>query len=59
MRVEEGAHPARHHGETPPLRGAPRVLILGGTAEARDLARILVAAGWDVTSSLAGATEKP
>lgn len=36
-----------------------RVLILGGTGEARDLAARLIAAGYDVTSSLAGRTEAP
>ena len=36
-----------------------RVLILGGTAEARALAARLVAAGHDVTSSLAGRTRDP
>lgn len=36
-----------------------RVLILGGTSEARDLAGLLVDAGLDVTSSLAGRVAKP
>lgn len=36
-----------------------RILILGGTAEARELARILVARGCEVTTSLAGATARP
>jgi len=36
-----------------------RVLILGGTAEARDLAVRLVEAGADVTSSLAGRVSRP
>lgn len=36
-----------------------RVLLLGGTAEARDLARRLVDAGVDVTSSLAGRVTRP
>ena len=31
-----------------------RVLLLGGTAEARELAHLLVEAGVEVTSSLAG-----
>ena len=35
------------------------VLILGGTGEARDLARLLVEAGEDVVSSLAGAVREP
>ncbi len=40
--------------------GAPeRVLILGGTADARELASFLVAEGYDVTSSLAGRTRDP
>lgn len=36
-----------------------RVLLLGGTAEARDLARLLVDAEVDVTSSLAGRVARP
>lgn len=36
-----------------------RVLLLGGTAEARDLAALLVDAGVDVTSSLAGRVARP
>lgn len=36
-----------------------RVLILGGTSEARDLAALLVAADLDVTSSLAGRVAEP
>lgn len=36
-----------------------RVLLLGGTAEARELARLLVDAGVDVTSSLAGRVARP
>ena len=36
-----------------------KILILGGTAEARDLAGLLVAQGHDVTSSLAGRTQAP
>jgi precorrin-6A/cobalt-precorrin-6A reductase len=36
-----------------------RVLILGGTAEARDLAAALVEAGLDVTTSLAGRVAQP
>lgn len=36
-----------------------RLLLLGGTAEARDLAARLVAAGVDVTTSLAGRVERP
>lgn len=36
-----------------------RILILGGTGEARDLAAILVAAGTDVLSSLAGRVRDP
>ncbi|KNX36386.1 cobalt-precorrin-6A reductase [Luteipulveratus halotolerans] len=35
------------------------VLILGGTGEARELARLLVADGHDVVSSLAGAVREP
>lgn len=36
-----------------------RVLLLGGTAEARELARLLVDAGVEVTSSLAGRVARP
>ena len=36
-----------------------RILILGGTAEARELADRLVAAGHDVVTSLAGHTQDP
>lgn len=36
-----------------------KILILGGTAEARELANRLVALGHDVTSSLAGRTQDP
>ena len=38
---------------------AVKVLILGGTTEARLLADELVARGHDVTSSLAGRTQQP
>ncbi|MFT3872994.1 MAG: cobalt-precorrin-6A reductase [Nocardioides sp.] len=36
-----------------------RVLLLGGTSEARELAALLVARGVDVTSSLAGRVARP
>jgi precorrin-6A/cobalt-precorrin-6A reductase len=36
-----------------------RILILGGTAEAREIAALLVALGHDVTTSLAGVTSAP
>ena len=36
-----------------------RVLLLGGTSEARELASLLVEAGVDVTSSLAGRVARP
>lgn len=36
-----------------------RILILGGTGEARRLARVLVADGHEVTSALAGRTQAP
>ncbi|MBM6404222.1 cobalt-precorrin-6A reductase [Phycicoccus sp. CSK15P-2] len=36
-----------------------RILVVGGTAEARDLASRLVAVGIDVTSSLAGRVSRP
>lgn len=38
---------------------AKRILILGGTLEAREIADQLVALGHDVTTSLAGVTSKP
>lgn len=37
----------------------PRILLLGGTAEARALAELLVADGFDVTTSLAGRVADP
>ena len=47
-------------GARPRRRMTPRVLILGGTAEARDLAAALVARpGVDVVSSLAGRVSRP
>ena len=36
-----------------------KILILGGTAEAREIAALLIAGGHDVTSSLAGVTTEP
>lgn len=36
-----------------------RLLVLGGTSEARELAALLVADGFDVTSSLAGRVARP
>ncbi|MEM9583213.1 MAG: cobalt-precorrin-6A reductase [Pseudomonadota bacterium] len=36
-----------------------KILLLAGTGEANQLARVLVAAGHDVTASLAGATRAP
>lgn len=36
-----------------------RILILGGTAEARELASALMATGMDVVSSLAGRVRDP
>ena len=36
-----------------------RALILGGTAESRELALLLLQSGWRVTSSLAGRVEEP
>lgn len=50
MSVREG------HGESSP---AMKILILGGTEEARLLADRLVAMGHDVTTSLAGRTSAP
>lgn len=38
---------------------AKRILVLAGTAEARDLAATLLAEGYEVISSLAGATRAP
>ena len=37
----------------------PRLLLLGGTSEARELAALLVGAGVDVTTSLAGRVARP
>src|SRR5699024_6771808 len=45
----------RRRGEDPDVRA----LILGGTGEARALAKRLVDAGWHVTSSLAGRVAEP
>ncbi|QRN80439.1 MAG: precorrin-6A/cobalt-precorrin-6A reductase, partial [Nocardiopsis sp. BM-2018] len=36
-----------------------RILLLGGTSEARELAALLVEAGVDVTTSLAGRVARP
>ena len=36
-----------------------RALILGGTAESRELALLLLQSGWRVTSSLAGRVKEP
>lgn len=36
-----------------------KILIIGGTREAAELAKRLVAQGLDVTSSLAGRTKEP
>ena len=41
------------------VSGAGPVLVLGGTAEARALARVLVDGGVPVVSSLAGRTSDP
>jgi precorrin-6A/cobalt-precorrin-6A reductase len=41
------------------VAGVMRVLILGGTGDARRLASLATAAGFDVTSSLAGRTAHP
>lgn len=46
---------ARKGGMDSPMK----ILILGGTAEARQLAERLVALGHDVTTSLAGRTSRP
>jgi precorrin-6A/cobalt-precorrin-6A reductase len=56
-------------GTTPPTipgspptgvtRGDRRVLILGGTAEARDLAGLLIKNGFEPVTSLAGITQSP
>ncbi|WP_040524868.1 cobalt-precorrin-6A reductase [Gordonia effusa] len=40
-------------------RPTGRVLILGGTAEARELAKVVTDAGIDVVSSLAGRVQRP
>lgn len=42
-----------------PGKASERILILGGTAEGRELAARLVASGHSVTSSLAGRTSDP
>jgi precorrin-6A/cobalt-precorrin-6A reductase len=49
---------AVRHG-TGQLPSLVRILILGGTGEARELAAVLVAAGADVLSSLAGRVRDP
>jgi precorrin-6A/cobalt-precorrin-6A reductase len=41
------------------MKSLKKILILGGTAEAREIAALLIADGHDVTSSLAGVTSKP
>lgn len=41
------------------MRAPANVLVLGGTAEARDVAEVLVAAGHAVTTSLAGRVARP
>lgn len=41
------------------MQSVKKILILGGTAEAREIASRLIAEGHDVTSSLAGVTSKP
>ena len=41
------------------MRVKPRILILGGTRDALDLAALLLAKGFDVTTSLAGVTTHP
>ncbi len=46
--------PSDKHPEKP-----EKILILGGTREAADLARELVSTGLDVTTSLAGRTKEP
>lgn len=44
---------------TPISRAGRRVLILGGTAQARALADLLSKAGYDPVTSLAGVTQRP
>lgn len=41
------------------VSGGRRILILGGTREARELAAALAEGGYDVTTSLAGVTSRP
>ncbi len=56
------ARPRRHRlgdGHLPAAAALMRVLLLGGTSEARALAARLVADGIDVTSSLAGRVARP
>jgi precorrin-6A/cobalt-precorrin-6A reductase len=49
--------PATH--DRPPIEGRRMILVLGGTAEARELAGALDVAGVPVTSSLAGRVSRP
>jgi precorrin-6A/cobalt-precorrin-6A reductase len=50
--------PPAAHGR-PPIEDRRMILVLGGTAEARELADALGAAGVPVTSSLAGRVSRP
>ncbi len=44
---------------TPNVGAGPRVLILGGTAEARELAGLLIKSGYAPVTALAGITQEP
>src|SRR5689334_3865305 len=44
---------------TSSLMQPKRILVLGGTAEARELAKLLIEQGCAVTTALAGATSDP
>lgn len=57
----EPIHPAEPiHSAEPVYPGEPgRILVLGGTGEARRLADLLVTAGLDVVTSLAGKVSRP
>jgi precorrin-6A/cobalt-precorrin-6A reductase len=54
-----GVTPTTIPGSPPTARGKRRVLILGGTAEARDLAGLLTNNGYEPVTSLAGITQSP
>lgn len=59
--ADSGATPPTVPGSPPTgnTRGRRRVLILGGTVEARDLAGLLMKSGFEPVTSLAGITQNP